>query len=46
VAPWAGPRRAADGERATALNSQVVIDGESPDDVAAEFLVEAGIISG
>ena len=33
-------------ERATALNSQVDIDGESPDDVAAEFLVEAGIISG
>jgi osmoprotectant transport system substrate-binding protein len=33
-------------ERATALNSQVDIDGESPDDVAAEFLVEAGIIDG
>ncbi len=33
-------------ERATALNSQVDIDGESPDDVAKQFLVEAGIISG
>ena len=33
-------------ERATALNAQVDIDGESPDDVAAEFLVEAGIIDG
>jgi len=33
-------------ERATELNSRVDIDGELPEDVAAEFLVEAGIISG
>jgi len=33
-------------ERATALNSQVDIDGELPEDVATEFLVEAGIIDG
>ncbi len=33
-------------ERATALNSQVDIDGESPDDVATQFLVDAGIIEG
>jgi len=33
-------------ERATALNSQVDIDGELPEDVATEFLVDAGIIDG
>jgi osmoprotectant transport system substrate-binding protein len=33
-------------ERATELNSLVDIDGESPEDVATEFLVNAGIISG
>ena len=33
-------------ERATQLNSQVDIDGEAPEDVAKEFLVNANIIDG
>jgi glycine betaine/choline ABC-type transport system substrate-binding protein len=33
-------------QRATELNSKVDIDGETPEDVAKEFLVQAKIIDG
>ena len=33
-------------QRATELNSKVDIDGETPDDVAKEFLTQSGIIRG
>ena len=33
-------------ERATELNSRVDIDGEAPEDVAEDFLTEAGLIGG
>jgi osmoprotectant transport system substrate-binding protein len=33
-------------EKATELNSKVDIDGETPDDVAKEFLTQSGIIRG